>query len=40
MIILEKQFEDKLKTIIKEKDKYKKNLENYQFDSENMKKLA
>ena len=32
------EFEDKLKTIIKEKDKYKKNLENYQFDSENMNK--
>ena len=32
------EFEDKLKIIIKEKDKYKKNLENYQFDSENMNK--
>ena len=32
------EFEDKLKIIIKEKAKYKKNLENYQFDSENMNK--
>jgi glycosyltransferase involved in cell wall biosynthesis len=32
------EFEDKLKIIIKEKDKYEKNLENYHFDSENMNK--
>ena len=32
------EFEDKLKVIISEKEKYKNNLLNYQFDSENMNK--
>ena len=32
------EFEDKLKSIISEKEKYINNLENYQFDSENMNK--
>ena len=30
------EFEDKLKIIIKDKEKYKKNLEKYKFDSDNM----
>lgn len=32
------EFEDKLKIIIKEKDKYEINLKNYKFDAENMNK--
>ena len=32
------EFEDKLKIVISEKEKYINNLESYQFDSENMNK--